>query len=157
MHTKLIKLSLFVLLLASSQLSFAAVPLWHDHSRSFIKALAKALEQQTLVARQKYQAHLPQVVTEWEKCEVVVSRRRVGPQHERVRVRKSWTCKTVTTTCAAALTEKGVAVESNCYYPKQDKEHDIKQVGSYLVQGENLKQKLNFLYETAEKVLLALS
>ena len=150
------KIFLCVVMLSLGSLSFAGGPARHNHKGNFIAALTRAIEQQNLAARQAQTSSALKVVSQWERCDVLVPRRH-GLWGSSMRVRKNWTCKKITTVCPVMKTDRAITIAAECYYPKKGKNQDITYLESYLLQGNVLKQKLKVLYQAAERVLFWVS
>lgn len=112
-------------------------------SWSFAAPDAKAVEGQvrkSAAAQQRaYAEGLSTVRATWERCDVLVSRPRCNGK-ARVRVKKTWTCKDVTTTCGAVVKEGKAYASAACYYVEQGKKESVSLKDALLIDsaGKNI-------------------
>lgn len=110
-HT-IIKIFSAAAVLCATQAAFAA-----DGTKIGARsaAVAKEVEQALVQAQWTQRLKLATLRTVWERCDVLQSPTRANGK-AKVRVVKPWTCKDVSTTCSAVLTDGYVYVPAFCFY-----------------------------------------
>ena len=120
------------------------------------QAVSSAFEKSVFQKQQAQDLGLFTVQTTWEQCEVLVSRPRGNGK--RVRVVKPWTCRDVSTTCGAVVSENKAFASAACYYVPHKDDQQVTLKNSYLISADGNRRSLlkNLAHRVKEFVVFHL-